>query len=271
MANKDKEQFDSVLGTPSIANELSEAFCPRGSRYPVPYEDQKKSEPFDYRDLTILFIVSGERPLLESFTTLVTKRCPGSGALVIDAHTGQTNLYQGDPMGTGSFFAGGHRIGTSSVHGAHSGSRAILKAITNCATRTLIILSGDSHHPAERIQGIVSELKKEREMVLCAPFGSAHGGLVSEYACTRWELFLARWKLRRKGFDISDPFSSFFGGETCVLQDIAKRLLQQATLPPLHRLLYEMLLLAKPRLSFSQIHYAPYYSPALLSERHTQL
>lgn len=236
--------------------------------------DQSHSDPHRlYSDLTIIVHSRPEEPANEKFLAVLKRYYPGAALILVDHEEGTWRRLHLKNAQKSEFFSSRASLRAEESKGS-SNSRSTMicenplsDAVRNCKTGSVIVMSGSSRHPAERIFGMLREIRRGFEFVVSADFSCAYGGNASEECESITELYFARRRLKRKGFDVSDPFSRFYGGETKVVQAAL------AKVPASKRessgnLLLELLKRLPKNTEFLQVHHAEFFSPGFIASKH---
>lgn len=220
-----------------------------------------------FSDLSVIVYDSSEYPADHAFLRLLDRYHPGCSIILADEFRGTWYRH----------FAGGEsdvvREKTGHSRSAErvsdTGMGPLLEAIRNCKTKYMVVMLGDSRHPAERILGLVNELRAGREFIISSSFAAVAEDNFTEKDTSKLRLAFAKKRLSYQGMNINDPFAKFFAGETLIVQDMVKRLKKRKSSSDIENILYDLLLNSKRNLSLLEMHYEPYFSPGFMIAQHT--
>jgi nicotinamidase-related amidase len=226
-----------------------------------------------YSDLTIVIHSRDEEPADDKFLNVLKRYYPGAALVLVEHEEGTWRRLHLKNAQKSEFFSSRASLRQSSTKSAsNSGSKTICEnplsdALRNCKTGSVVVMSGSSRHPAERVIGMLEEIRRGFEFVVSADFSCAYGGNASEECESLTELFFARLKLKRKGFEVSDPFSRFYAGNTKVVQAALQKV-PASRRESSGNLLFELLKKLPKDVEFLQMHHAEFFSPGFIASKH---
>ena len=222
----------------------------------------------EYSDVSFILHSRPKHPVREDLIRMLNRVFRGAATIIADDFT--STYY--DYLTTAQYIRSSlNDLAISpSNPGSHNVKEALLplkEALKQCRTEIAIVINGDGAHPPERAVSMISELRDGGEFVISSSFDSAHGGKHSERNCSSIELFLARLYLRRRGYNISDPFSGYYAIRKSVIPALLGNI-REARLKKGGSLSYELLRGLNHDIDFVQMHHASYFSPGFVSQRH---
>lgn len=222
-----------------------------------------------YADTTVALLESGSRRSDPKIPYLLTRSYPGITIFQVDQFSGtwQRFVVENTPAPSARLTSF-DTIEVLSASREEDENEVVLSCLKAISSKFTVVMHGDGYHPIERVQTVIEELRTRREFVVCCPFASAYGQYASEQECGKLSLYFARKKLERRFGNLNDPFSTFFGVETCVLQNILLTMESRGETPARNRLVLSLLNAAKRNLSLVQVHYEPRFSPGYLIGSH---
>lgn len=172
-----------------------------------------------YLDLSVVIPTLNEAETIIELLRDLCSRYPGISLIIADdgSNDGTQALVEG-------FTArdGGVRLLDRAQCRVKGITAAVLDAIAAIETKYFVVMDGDLQHPPEVVEEIVSLLRAGNDLVVGVRIPYKENQGLHRIVVTRVAARIARGYLRRRGFDLRDPMSGFFGGRTELFRETAR-------------------------------------------------